>query len=253
MARHLHLCTPTMWIRARLTTVLSCLLLANCGKSDFKVTDDCACGFYTVNGSTDQMLSWPDGKAVAFEFDKNFPQELRPAVVSATATYNNVLAKSQVQINFQESKAPTYEGDPDKLARDGVNGIYYVPEPWPWNDGADTEGMTVVQFSGDAIVEADIYLRANGLNQAGVAPSITYQNLPIDMVNSASSNPNLKWARVLALHELGHALGLVHKSSGISIMRPIVWLDLADIGLADDDIQTLSQRYKLKDVAFLKP
>lgn len=233
--------------------LLGTSLLTACGGSEeLTVDDNCACGFYTSEAGT-KIMAWPDGSRIQFEFDTHFTPSLRPAVKSAALAYNNVLAKTSIQLDVTTSNAPSYRGDPDALTRDGINGIYLVDEPWPFPDGQEAEGMTVVQFDPAGIVEADIYIRLAGLVHPNSTVAPFYSILPIDRAAILLSDVNVRWARVLNLHEMGHALGLVHSEKPNAVMNPIVWLELADQGLNSTDISTLSQGYALRDTRFLQP
>jgi hypothetical protein len=150
--------------------------LSGCGE-EFKVSDDCECGFYT-NAVNKDILHWPDNGAIRFEFAKDFPQVFRPSVVSATRTYNSVLAKTSIELDANNSRAPAFTGDPKRVSGDGINGIYWVTGTWPWPDSPDTDGMTITIFSPDGILEADVFLRADSLTRphpagahAAIAPA----------------------------------------------------------------------------------
>lgn len=228
-------------------------LLTACGSSEeFTVDDTCACGFYTSQAGS-KIMTWPEGSQIRFDFDAQFTQNLRPAVKSAALAYNNVLAKTSIQLDVNSSNAPTYRGNPDQLSRDGVNGIYLVDEPWPFPDGQEAEGMTVVQFDPAGIVEADIYIRLAGLVHPNSTVAPFYSILPIDRAAILLSDVNVRWARVLNLHEMGHALGLVHSEKENAVMNPYVWLELSDTGLGTADISTLSKGYELRNTRFLQP
>ena len=243
------------------------ILTSGCGRN-LKVKKDCPCGFYTSDSG--KILAWPDGDSVNFVFEKSFPKELRFAVASAAENYNHLLDKTHLALSPTDESAPAMKDiNPDSVSSDGINGVYWVPEPWPWKDkDPNSDAMTVVVFKRGRIVEADLFFRERSFqgpiqipNEASFssimnskptslltdAGSITTSTVadPAEITQGASSN--VKWIYTIGVHEFGHALGRVHTDREDSIMHPTVSLESIKRPFTDWDVETFNHVYHVTD------
>jgi len=221
-------------------------LLAACG-NPLQINDSCNNGYYSADNCA-SSLHWPDGSKVNFEFSSAVPKYVRPAIAHAALDYNNILARTSIALNAESNAAPVWLGQVTTVSGDGVNGIYWISEPWPWPNEPDTDAMTVVIFSPDRITEADIFLRADSFNKRNLSTMETIHSIDTSIEDG---DINVKWSYLLALHEFGHALGRVHNTTKDSIMQPAVRIEQISIGLSKSDVDVLGTVYALRPNSML--
>lgn len=254
-------------MQTRVATLIALLVLAACGaQPERNVRKDCDCGFYT-DASGKKMLLWPDGDKVVFHFNKDVPQDLRPALSAGAQSYNLILATTRIELDVHQEDAPAIVGGkPSSVSGDGVNGVYWVPEPWPWKDkDPSAAAMTVVLFENGHIKEADVFFRASSYDGPVYAPNGAVKSTPMgskvketEFRNAAAglrtegashitdgATANVKWSYMLAIHEFGHALGRIHSKNEESIMYPKVGIDDIAHPFSEYDLEILGKGYTL--------
>jgi hypothetical protein len=224
-------------LSSRVLPVLGLIILGACGQT--KVLDDCDCGFYTDQAGN--KVTWKDGETVKFAFHSGVPSNVRPAVSAGVLEYNNIFKSLRVSVSSAASDRPSSlsDNDPQSVSGDGVNGIYWITRDWPWQESnPDSDAMTVVRFTRGRIVEADIYFRA------GSFPS---QNISVDSAGfkPQEASVDAQYVYVIAVHEVGHALGRVHTDNEDSIMFPQVGLDFVSQPFSLWDLETFQSVYQL--------
>lgn len=255
-------------MQTRVATLIALLVLTACGQPEGTVRKDCDCGFYT-DASGKKMLHWADGDKIVFHFNKNVPNELRPAFSAGAQSYNLILATTRIELDVHQEDAPAIvDGKPSSVSGDGVNGVYWVPEPWPWKDkDPNADAMTVVLFENGRIKEADVFFRAQSYDGPVYAPNGAVKAVPAGSkvketefknvaaglrADSAShvtdgATANVKWGYMLAIHEFGHALGRIHSKHTESIMYPSVGIDDIAHPFSEYDLEILGKGYTLSN------
>lgn len=230
------------------------LLTQACGR--IAISDTCACGFYTIAG-TETELHLRDGEQIHFQFQKSFPAVYKLAIEESLRTYNTELNSTQIILDQTRdsggtltaaTNAPDYGLEPTSVNGDGLNGIYWVSGKWPWEESdPKSAAMTVLQFSSEGIIEADVYFKASSYGRSPTSletavalfsPSKGYQ--------IAEADTNSQWVYVLGVHEFGHVLGRTHNSIKGSVMNAAVGLDLVSNPLGDIDLKALATVYTLR-------
>lgn len=151
------------------------------------------------------------------------------------------------------------------ISGDGVNGIYWVEEPWPFTQSPNASAITVLQFSDSGIKETDVFFRANSFtppngstNNAVQQMKATYwsgnrqgQNQSKDNqtfqsgFSTSNSSVDAQLLYVIAVHEFGHVLGRVHNQNSDSIMQPVIGLDFLSAPFQTYDRSMFSKFYSL--------
>lgn len=248
--------------------VATLIILSGCGGKT-SVRKDCPCGFYTT--SSGKMLHWNDGEKITFSFQKDFPKDLRPSVSAAAHNYNRLFRNTRLTLDPELELAPVMKNlDPQSVSGDGVNGVYWVPEPWPWKDkDPNSDAMTVVLFEKNRIVEADVFFRSRSFDGPVTFPNESLYSSIIGDGNSLlteagaglstepseitkGSSANVRWAYVIGVHEFGHALGRVHAHQEDSIMHATVGLDSLQHPFSSFDLDSFSKAYELNGSGAIK-
>jgi hypothetical protein len=190
---------------------LSLLLLAGCSSPKRQES----CGF--VQNVYGERVSWKGAPQIRFQLHQSVPAEYEMAFRKATETWNTALGKNLIYIDTRKatSNAP---------ARDGQNVVYFLNYWEP--EKASEQARTSLYWVGDQIQEADI--RINGLNY-------TFYGL--------NSIPGSVSMESLALHELGHVLGLKHNDSSPSVMATYLRTNQERSQLQESDEVNLNCEY----------
>jgi hypothetical protein len=196
------------------------LLLTACGKwsspasSDAdlpqKVMPDAAdesrCNRYYEKNARGKRISWKGAVPVVFNLDPAFPKEFVPALESAMKSWNEAAGRPV----FALAGFRTGTSVP---ASDGQNTIYYASNNAQGkallaiikanrrDRGGDAIAMTLGEFSGNKLFGADIIF--DGTTHSFSTSRIHLYSFDVEAV---------------ALHELGHALGLQHHEDPASVM-----------------------------------
>lgn len=174
-----------------------------------------SCGF--VQNVYGERVSWKGASEIRFYLHQSVPAEFEMAFRKATETWNTALGKTLIFIDSQKvlSNSP---------ARDGKNIVYYL-NSWEL-EKASEQARTSLYWVGDQIQEADI--RINGLNYS------------FYWLNSIPGSVSME---SLALHELGHVLGLKHNDSSPSVMATYLRTNQERSQLQESDEVNLNCEY----------
>ncbi|WII72095.1 matrixin family metalloprotease [Bdellovibrio sp. 22V] len=172
------------------------------------------CGF--VQNAYGQRVSWKKNIPVTLELHKSFPTEYEEVLRKAASHWND--AAGMTLFNFVRSEKTLT----DETKRDSVNTVHWLQE-WP-EAQKNMQGLT------------NLYWRANELYEADVAIDNKYFNFFIDEYQSYKD----VHLESLLIHELGHVLGLKHRSTVPSVM----WAVLN--GALKRDVLTAADRETIK-------
>lgn len=235
----------------------SVLALSGCGNTPI----DDGSGFLKTKSG--EMISWPTGSTVVFQTDSSVPQELRKQIALGEDDLNKELTRVKVSVQLQSSQAPKIKKSIYSVIGDGKNGIYFLPEPWPWmheKGKENSDAMTVIKNDGSTIVEADIFYRVSSFSAKYSMAGQYYNNpaTPNKQIAGTSTNQfvlnadanisvvdkDSEWTKVGFIHECMHALGFTHiNNEKDSIMNPVVSITLYSSPFSPGDIQRLRTLY----------
>ncbi|MEZ4814930.1 MAG: matrixin family metalloprotease [Bdellovibrionota bacterium] len=183
--------------------VLCLLLLGACSKESGLDVHSCYEEYLCTSDGA--IVRW-NNAAITFSYEESAPEKLRIAVGDSANQYNDTFEQTDLLIDENDNRAPAYTGDYASLNRDGVNGIYYVTETWPWTSKIPGSlAVTLTRYTAQGIAEADIFIKAD-------------ENLYGDDSPEAS----LPWITYITQHELGHSLGRSHSKEPSSLMYPSI-------------------------------
>ncbi|MFN3454492.1 MAG: matrixin family metalloprotease [Pseudobdellovibrio sp.] len=198
-------------------SLILCLVVHSCAP---KKSNDC--GF--VQNVYGERIRWKTQFPIPIYVNSSMPDELKPAVHRAAATWESALGQKVFDIIEESSSSSNSAG------RDRKNGIYFLPE-WE-SDRKSEQGRTSVYRAGDEIIEADI-----SINSANFVYYGNNQTKDPVLVNKNKSTAYGFYSfESLILHELGHLLGLKHREDGGTVMATYLASGVDRIELASNDI-----------------
>jgi len=153
---------------------------------------------------------------VRMYFSATFPPRFIPIVIRAGHTWETALNKKL--FIFEEDRITGY------ATKDTKNGLYWESQK-PMK--ATKEGETFIHFIGPQIHEADIVFNPQNFVFSESTPTLT----EIDFES-------------LAVHELGHLLGLEHIRQEDSVMHPILFYGVVRRKLNPLDIESIRKLYE---------
>jgi len=177
------------------TKLLACVIFiflvltaAHCSNSSTPSAQD-ACGF--VQNTYGQRVSLKNAPPIKLYFDANFPTQYYADVKTGIQTWETAIGHKVFDLQPEPLPAST-------PSQDGVSVIYWM-ESWD-PTLASEQANTTIYWDGDQITEADMKFDA-----ANYTISDNSTSTSVDMAS-------------LALHELGHVLGLKHDDPDQSVM-----------------------------------
>lgn len=172
------------------------------------------CGF--VQNAYGQRVSWKKDIPVTLYIDPQYPLEFHQALARAAKHWNDAAGLTLILL-----KEPVTSFS-EKNQKDKTNTFHWMNE---WDESKSTlQGLTSLYWTGSQLTEADV-----AINNKNFTYYIdTFQN--VQQVHLES----------LLVHELGHVLGLKHRSTVPSVMWAIL------NGGVDRSILTAADRETIK-------
>lgn len=174
-----------------------------------------SCGF--VQNVYGERVSWKDNIPVKMYLHTSVPADLETSIRSAAETWNRALGKTAVVIEMEKVSGSS-------ASRDGRNVIYFLDQ-WE-REKSGEQGRTSLYWVGDLIQEADIRINDYNYNFYGATPQ-----------------PGFVSMESLALHELGHVLGLKHEDASPSVMATYLRTNQERVELQQSDLESLNCEY----------
>ena len=174
-----------------------------------------SCGF--VQNVYGERVSWKENLPVRMWLHTSVPAEFEPSIRMAAETWNRALGKNAIIIEMQKVGGSA-------AGRDGQNVIYFMNQ-WERDKGSE-QGRTSLYWVGDLIQEADIRINDYNYNFYGSSPMPGHVSM-----------------ESLALHELGHVLGLKHEDASPSVMATYLRTNQERNELQQSDSESLKCEY----------
>lgn len=175
------------------------------------------CGF--VQNSYGQRVSWKKNIPVTLKIHPTFPAEYEDTLKKAAQHWNDVAGMTL--INFAMAEA----GSPNKAEKNFISTVHWLQE-WP-EAQRNLQALTNLYWQGNALYESDVIVDAKYFN--------FFVDKPV--------NSNDIHLESLLIHELGHVLGLKHRSTVPSVMWATLQGSAVRSDLTDADRETIKCEY----------
>lgn len=175
------------------------------------------CGF--VQNAYGQRISWKNNIPVNIEIHKDYPPEHEEVLRRAAQHWND--AAGMTLFNFVRSGNILSE----KATKDTVNTVHWMRE-WSENQ-KNLQALT------------NLYWRTNQLYESDIAVN----NKNFNFFNDTATTPYDVHLESLLIHELGHVLGLKHRSTVPSVMWAVLNGAVKRDTLTNADRETIKCEY----------
>lgn len=164
-------------------------LLASAAEND--------CGF--VQNSYGQRVSWKGNIPVRLKLHKDFPPDYEDALNKAAAHWNEAAGMTLFLFEHVSDTLP------DAATKDSKNTIHWHLN-WP-NKNINYQGLTSLYWKTNKLYEADVAINNQHFNYFTGTNYTTIKDIHLES---------------LLVHELGHVLGLKHRSTVPSVMWAVL-------------------------------
>jgi hypothetical protein len=167
------------------------------GNDEFLATAaETDCGF--VQNAYGQRVSWKKNIPVTLQIHKSYPPEYTEVLTRAAQHWNEAAGMILLRV------VPASASVGEKAARDATNTIHWQLE-WP-------------EASKNQQAVTNLHWRLNQLIEADISVDQKYFNFYVDRAVS----PFDVHLESLLIHEMGHVLGLKHRSTVPSVMWAVL-------------------------------
>lgn len=214
----------------RFAIVLTFIVLGGCAKSgptlgpgdnDLLASEsETDCGF--IQNAYGQRVSWKSKIPIKLKLHTNFPAEHESVLREATQHWNEAAGMTLFVLERAENIIKDYNPTPDQH-----NAVVWHLK-WPEALNKKFQGLTSLNWRENQLYEADVAINNETFNFfTGSAPTTL-------------ADVHLK---SLLVHELGHVLGLKHRSTVPSVMWAVLNGGSVRDTLTDADRATLKCEY----------
>lgn len=176
------------------------------------------CGF--VQNNYGQRVSWKSRLPITIQLHKSFPQTYLENLQRAANVWS--VALGTAAFSFQTDSSTEVDGP----KRDAQS-IIYVSDTW--NQNRFIQALTTLYWKRDQITETDMNLNAQ------------YYNFDSNNQSSPAVAIHLE---SLLVHELGHMLGLKHRTQIPTVMYESLGSGAVRTTLSDSDLLSLKCEYQ---------
>lgn len=175
------------------------------------------CGF--LQNAYGERVSWKNNIPVQLNIHKDYPEEFIKTLESAAKHWNDAAGMTLFLFKRDDNMAST------SATKDNQNTIHWMKE-WP-DTSNNQQGVTNLFWRGNKLYETDIAINNKYFTFYTESYSTVYQ------VHLES----------LLIHELGHVLGLKHRSTLPSVMWAVLSGGTVRNVLTDADRESLKCEY----------
>jgi len=218
------LCSPS-WI---LRLFMISTLVSSCAKNEESYQDqslasaqEASCGF--ILNSKGYRVSWKQSLPIVFQFSKNFPNQYKERFKIALNKWNQASSRNLFVLS-DEIHSSTF------AQADQKNVIYWVNEIGIFK--STEQAKTIARWVGTQLTDTDILINAHDWVFEESTATANHLDNQLDLVS-------------LQMHELGHSLGITHRSLFKSVMYPYLQANTQrDVLLDHPDISDLDCEYR---------
>lgn len=175
------------------------------------------CGY--LQNAYGQRVSWKGRLPINLQVHESYPNEFLKALESAIHHWNESAGLTLIHLTA------TTDGLSPTASKNLLNSVHWITE-WP-EDRGNTQALTTLHWTKNLITEADI-----SINGRHFTYFIDEPRTPTDVHLES-----------LLIHELGHVLGLKHRSSEPSVMWSVLNGGIKRQVLTAADKETLKCEY----------
>jgi hypothetical protein len=166
---------------------------------------------------------------IVLNLEKGMPEIVKDGIFNAAYSWNEAIESELITINEEVELSDS--GFDDRL-QDGISSVYFEQQ-WCFSNTAMGSTFWIGGQEERLIAAADIYLNAAHYSLGDALAARPESDMPLVDIES------------LALHEIGHLLGLAHSpfSDGPSVMQSVPLIHSGNISRQLSDLDITRVRY----------